>query len=466
MKRLSTALLKLLQGIQQPLYFLDEAATIVFCNKALEEWTGCETEKLIGQNIRYRFPASRLKHEIIAASLSPPPEVWTGHRIRSPLLIDQITKQSQRSAEFIPLLSAGLLVIVDHEDVAGTGVSVSSAESKEEIKEFSQERQAATELHQTLYHLRRRQVGRYRWDRMVGASPQMQRVRRQARLAVDSQAAVLILGEKGTGKEHLASAVHYGPYSTSVPENIGSLIKIDCSLCTEELTASTLLMFRKRFQKEETDKRHTLLLKDAELFPTSLQPLLSEFFAANAPHQRIIASSTLPISEWDPANTLPILLGTILIELPALRFRKEEVPLLSQFFLEEKNAQSPRPLAGFTSETLDFFSEYQWPGNIDELETLVGQAFDKAVSGPATLISFADLPDRLHYVADAADHPISLPTPIHLESFLRDVERELVERTLAQVHGNKTKAAELLGLSRPSLYRRMVAFGMIVEDHT
>ena len=443
MKVRPVQIVKQFQALKQPFYLLDGSFTLTFCNKALEEWTGCEADHLIGQRLRYHSPGSRKKHEIIAAALAPPPEVFDGQRKRTTLTIDQITTISRRSAEFIPLHPEGVLVLVDAEET-----------TSQTITEDTQERQAATELHQTLFSLRRRQAGRFRWDRMIGSSPTMQRIRRSARLAVDSTASVLILGEPGVGKEYLALAVHHAQ------DNAGALIPIDCRLLPPELIASTILAFRKRYQREETTSRHTVLLKDADLFPVTLLSLITDFVAANPRNQRIMATSPIRPEYWPHPESLPFLLGTITIDLPPLRERKDDIPLLAQLFLEENNVTEEKQLAGFTSESLDLLTEYPWPGNIDELERFVAEAHTKA---KGRLIATGDLPLRLHDRVDAVLHPAAADEPINLEKFLLDIERELIERALRQAKDNKTRAAELLGITRPRLYRRLEQLGLLDE---
>ena len=443
MKIRPTQILKQFQALGQPFYLLDDSFTLTFCNKALEEWTGCEAEKLIGQRLRYHSPGSRQKHEIIAASLAPPPEVVNGERKRIILTIDRITSVSRRLAEFIPLVPAGVLVVVDAEEATSATAS-----------EDSQQRQAAAELHQTLFSLRRRQAGRFRWDRLIGTSPTMQRIRRLARLAVDSTASVLILGEPGVGKEHLASAIHYAQ------ENAGALIPIDCRLLPSELIASTILAFRKRYQREESGRRHSLLFKDADLFPVSLLSLITDFVAAAPANQRGIATSPIPPDQWAKRETLPLLLGTLVLDLPPLRERKDDIPLLAQLFLEEKNATEDKQLAGFTSESLDFLVDYPWPGNLDELERFVADAHIKA-KGP--LVLPVDFPLRLQDRADALVHAPQPEESICLETFLLDIERKLIERALRRTKGNKSRAAKLLGLTRPRLYRRLEQLGLPSE---
>ena len=137
--------------------------------------------------------------------------------------------------------------------------------------------------------------------------------------------------------------------------------------------------------------------------------------------------------------------------------RIEDLPLLAQMFLEEANATATHQLAGFTPEALDQMVGYPWPGNLDELADAVREAHDRAT---ATLIGPRDLPRRILLAADVAQRPPRRDEPIDLAGLLAKIETELIERALARAKGNKSRAAQLLGLTRPRLYRRMVALGL------
>ena len=130
-------------------------------------------------------------------------------------------------------------------------------------------------------------------------------------------------------------------------------------------------------------------------------------------------------------------------------------------FLEEFNARGGKQLSGFSPETLDQLAAYPWPGNIDELAAMVGEAFDRA---ERPLVSPADLPQRIYLAAAASRRPRRDAEPIELESFLAGIELELIRRALRLAKGNKTKAARLLGLTRPRLYRRMVQLGLDQQE--
>lgn len=449
MKKLRPSnLIKLLQGVRQPVFLLDGDSTMIFCNHALEEWTRCDAEQLIGVRLRYRSATSRQKQEIVAAALAPPPEVFQGQRYRAVLTIDRITSQSRRIADFIPLSPAGVLVLIDENEATSNEAAG--------LEPSSWERYLASELHQSLLVFRRRQAGHFRWDRMIGSSQQMQRIRRLGRLAVESTATVLILGEPGSGREHFASAIHYG-----AGEAVGALVPVECSVLNSDLIASTIQAFRKRFQQDPSKRRHTLLLKDADTLPDAFLPMLSEFVASPVPFLRVLSTSALKPEHWPNGQALAILLGTLQIELPPLRKRTEDIPLLAQMFLEDQNEQADRQRAGFSSDAIDLLVQYSWPGNLDELETLVVQAHP---NGNSTLVAAADLPDRLRNAFDASIQASESEQPIDLEKVLGEIEKELIVRAIRLSRNNKSKAAELLGLTRPKLYRRLEFFGLLEND--
>jgi DNA-binding NtrC family response regulator len=154
-------------------------------------------------------------------------------------------------------------------------------------------------------------------------------------------------------------------------------------------------------------------------------------------------------------------LSTLTIKLPRLASRREDIPLLAQHFLEEANAASDRQLSGFQPAAIELLTSLAWPGNIDELAGAVRAACAKA-TGPCVML--ADLPDWVHLAHDAAAQPPRDDEPIQLDAFLAEIEKELLARALKKTRGNKSKAAALLGLSRPRLLRRLAQLGLIAPS--
>ena len=189
------------------------------------------------------------------------------------------------------------------------------------------------------------------------------------------------------------------------------------------------------------------------------------------PHlPRLMSSSVEPLSEAVAEerllSELYFLLTPLVIEVPSLRQRMDDLEPLAQAFLESLNRGVSRQVAGFADSVWPQLREYQWPGNLDELLLVVREARENS-SGP--VIDAKDLPLRLRAGLDAqsigpmrrdlSDAPIP-----QLESHMLAVERDLITRALTQAKQNKTQAAKLLGIPRTVLYRRMEAVGLSAPE--
>jgi DNA-binding NtrC family response regulator len=135
----------------------------------------------------------------------------------------------------------------------------------------------------------------------------------------------------------------------------------------------------------------------------------------------------------------------------------DDVPLLAQHFVEELNAEGGRQLSGFSPAALDLLASHPWPGDVQELAHAVREA-GQQTGGPRILP--VDLSDRVHLALHAAAHPPREPETIELDAFLAAIEKELLQRALAQARGNKSRAAQLLGVNRARLLRRLVQLGL------
>lgn len=151
------------------------------------------------------------------------------------------------------------------------------------------------------------------------------------------------------------------------------------------------------------------------------------------------------------------MLSDLVIELPPLADRREDIPLLAQQLLEECNAAGDRQISGFTPQVLDKLGALPWDGNVTELREIVEAAF-AATDGP--MIDEADLPARVGLIESAALYPPPEEEAIDLDGFLEEVERELIERAMGRAGGNKSQAARLLGIQRARLLRRLAYLGI------
>ncbi len=459
--RSTQELVRLLQAIDSPLYVVGEERQIVFVNKACAKWLGVEASDLQGRVCRYQSgDADALA--AAADALCPPPEAFHGKRTGGLLTICLSDgNRCRRRAEFIPLLEdsesvVAVLVLVDRSELP-ENAEADAASYLTSALETDEPRQ----LHEMIRRFRAVTASQHRLERLAGKTPAMQRVRTQAELAATNQATVLIVGPVGSGKQHVAHTIHFAGVKP-----IGAIAPISCSTLPAELLLSTLSALSKKHALSDGEPRSTLLLTDVQAIPREIQADVAKWLSAGPKNLRTIATATEPLlslaDEDKFRSDLAMLLSTQVIELPSLVARKEDVPLLAQMLLEDCNAESSsKQLRGFTSEALDRLAAYDWPGEIDELAKFIREAFDVAESYE---IIAADLPKKLRLAADAAKFPRKNIESIDLEKFLAQVETELIERAMKQAKGNKSQAAKLLGLTRPTLYRRMVQLGLVSEN--
>lgn len=445
----ATELARLFNRVPQPIYVLDDEGTIVFCNQACLDWIGEGEETLLGLRCEYHSLPDVAPTDSLAAGLCPPPTALAGQEQSAVVAVEG----RKRRASFLPLgrspeSPAGLVAIVDAKDLADDAHEPPAAAEP-----------PPTELHEQIRRFRRQMAVRYRADLLLGRSATAGRVRSQVQLAAGCRASVLVVGPPGSGRQHVAATIHYaGDAGQSA-----SLVPLACSLLSAELIHSTLRAIAARTTPDGGTGHGTLLLGDVDELSLDVQAALATLLAKAFP-LRLMATARRGLAELTRRGEfradLAAILSTIVIELPPLAERRADIPLLAQFFLEEANARGAKQLAGFSAEALDRLDAYPWPGNSDELARAVTEAHQRA-DGPEIMVG--DLPQRIMLASDEPGHPRRKEETIVLDEFLARIERELIERALARAKGNKAKAARLLGMTRPRLYRRLVQLGMEEE---
>jgi transcriptional regulator with PAS, ATPase and Fis domain len=454
----ATELARLLNSAPQPIYVLDDELTIVFINRACQEWLGAAAEDLVGRRCAYHSDPGVAGPDAVAAGLCPPPRVSAGEAIEATVgYPGEDGKQTARKARFLPFGGGGddvlgIFALVDTGEQLAAGVEGKLAEPDEPD---------ATELHERIRRFRQEAAGRYRADGLIGLGPEMQLVQRQVVLAAESRSSVLLVGPPGSGRQQLASVIHYAAEKGDSPHYFPVLAPLDCSLLGADLLGEVLAAAARTDILDEQAMPGTLLFHRVDELSAEVQAELAGLLTRRPPAQRLMATAAKPLDELAPQGKfredLAALLSTIVIRLPALAKRRDDLPLLAQLFLEDRNAAGSRQIGGFTPAALDRLAAYAWPGNLDELAQVVAESHQRAAGRE---IDVADLPDRLHWAAQAAAIPRRVEETIVLDEYLGRVERELIRRALAKAKGNKARAARLLGMTRPRLYRRMMQLGL------
>ena len=448
---------RLLDAASQPLYILDEDRRIVFFNDAFRRWLGAVADDLAGRRCAYHSVPESSIVDSLTAALCPPPAAFAGKRSSGLIVRDDGQGQLvRRHASFLPLgdVSELIAVIAIVGDLDLPDDFEMSAPDEPPLSETQV-------LHEWLRRFRQGQTADYSMDRLVGTSAAIRRARAQASLASETRSSVAIIGPKGSGKDRLARTVHLG----GDRQQAGTIVPLDCSVLGGDLVRSTAIALAAQDSDTERPGRNTLLLNGAETISLDAQAELARVLFERPFPLRTMATATERLielarrGEYDEGLALG--LSTLEIELPSLAERIEDLPVLVQLFIEQINAEGGKQLGGAATETLDMLTAYGWPENVDELADAVAAAHEQA-EGPE--IRPVDVPEKIRLALDANARPRRQETTIQLDEYLAEIERELIERAMAQAKNNKTKAASMLGLNRPRLYRRLLQLGLIEDE--
>jgi two-component system response regulator AtoC len=324
--------------------------------------------------------------------------------------------------------------------------------------------------------LRQQVERRYGLDNIIGESAPMQEVFDVIRQVAPTRATVLIEGESGTGKELVAHAIH-----NLSPRSRQKFVAVHCRAFNAQLLESELFghergsftgAYERRIGRFEDANGGTLFLDEIGEIDEGTQVKLLrvlgertfERVGGNQPIKtdvRLVAATnknleTL-VEQGRFRDDLFFRINVVRITLPPLRERKEDIPLLAAAFLKEAAAENGKKVTEFTSEVMNSFAEYEWPGNVRELRTAVEHGVVMA-RGPK--VTLRDLPASVRqgskpFSGNLGTSPrrTAAPVPDHLN--LQETEKRLILDALEACKGNRTKAAQRLGISRRTLHRKL-----------
>ena len=306
-------------------------------------------------------------------------------------------------------------------------------------------------------------------------SKPMQEIDELINAMAPSEANVLIVGESGVGKEVIANVIHARSRRAGKP-----MVKLNCAAFPQTMIEGELFGYVKgAFTGAMNDfpgmiaaaEGGTLFLDEISDMPTDLQtrflrvlqereyrPLGStQIMKADF---RLIASTNRPVAQALSKNLLRsdlyYRLNTFQIEVPPLRERKQDIPPLIASFLRQFAQQLDKPEPTIVSDAFQKLLDYTWPGNVRELQNAIEYA---VVLSRRELIGVKELPDEVQLPTVLQQAARGAPLRTGVQS-LDDVERNTILQALAECHGNKKKAAELLGIQRPTLYNKMKRYAI------
>jgi DNA-binding NtrC family response regulator len=314
---------------------------------------------------------------------------------------------------------------------------------------------------------------RYKFENLVGSSSRMQEIYKLIGKVADTESTILIQGEGGTGKELVARALHYNSSRQHLP-----FVTVNCSALPDSMLESELFGHKKgAFAGAVIDKiglfeeanHGTLFFDEVNSMSLQLQTKLLRVLqerqirrigdTRNIPiNVRAIAASVEPLKTKIKGGAfredLYYRLAVIPIEIPPLRERIEDIPLLTQYFLQRYALQSVAEQKKIDPKALEQLMRYGWPGNVRELENVIERASALCEGG---IIKSEDLPAQVLYDRDSfetvseADWQVGQP----LDNFVRAQERKYIELTLKFNQGSREKTASMLGISIATLYRKL-----------
>ncbi|MDB4991000.1 MAG: Response regulator of zinc sigma-54-dependent two-component system [Myxococcaceae bacterium] len=317
--------------------------------------------------------------------------------------------------------------------------------------------------------LRKRVAERFNMGSILGEHPSMQRMMKVIAQVAPTRATVLISGESGTGKELIAAAIHQNSPRAQAP-----FVRLNCAALAESLLESELFGHERGAFTGAMTRREgrfkqahggTLFLDEVSEIPLPIQVKLLRFLQEKTFERvggnetihvdvRIVAATNRELRERMQDGSfredLYYRLNVVQVDVPPLRVRKSDIPLLAHAFLRRFAAENGREIKGFTDEAMTCLLAYPWPGNVRELENAIERA---VVLCEHEQIGAEALPS---YGAKTHDHlPLLLPGVSLVE-----LERLAILQTLESVGGSTAKAAELLGTSRRKIQYRLKEWGI------
>lgn len=304
------------------------------------------------------------------------------------------------------------------------------------------------------------------YEGLIGESKEMEKIYSMIGKASETSATVLITGESGTGKELVARAIHYSGDRASFP-----FVAVNCSAIPEQLLESELFGYTRgaftgadqaRAGFFQTADQGTIFLDEISEMSLAMQAkilrVLQEkeitMLGSRKPQRidvRIIAATNKDLQNAVAKGTfredLFYRLNVISIDLPPLRERSEDIFILINYFKKKFALEQGKPVPRFSDAVLTTLKQYDWPGNVRELENLVNRLI---IMADSDLIDVPDLPQWMRFTARYAGGKKE-----GLQRSLKEVEQDHIQGVLEMTSGNKTKAAEILGIDRKTLRTKL-----------
>lgn len=415
----------LFQQCVDPVFLISRRGQLRYVNPAWEAHTGKAAESVRGLYCLPRKKKGTLPQRILLQTLAPPREVMEGRAlaVRRPLPPNKLGPPWW-DINFIPLLNGDELM-----GVLGF------------IRVINQSTDPAGEIcfTEAMVALRQRTAARFSFDLLQSETASMRRVEAQARLAAQSRTPVWLAGEPGTGKQTLARIIHFQ-----------GVTREKTFVCLDARGLQPFMLRKILFGDagQAGARLGTVFVKDPEYLPSDLQMELLEWIEEDDDPPRLIVGTCdvngEALRSGRIVDEFHVACNVLEIRLPALRDRLADLPRLATDFMRRNIPDG----AAISMQVLDALAHHSWPRNIQELHDVLREARGAQKEGSSL---YESLPLSLR----VGPAPVSLQPERKLDEVLEEVESRLIRRALKKSKGNKSEAAEMLGVPRARLLRRI-----------
>ncbi len=434
----------ILQSINDGVFTVDTQWRITCFNKAAERITGYRREEALGKRCYEIFRSNLCKTDC------PLRKTIQTHRPLSGVEMQIVNKEGRR----VPI-SVSTSLLIDREGEIMGGVEV--------FRDLTLMKSLKKELEE-----------RYSFGNLVGKSEKMQKIYDLLEVVSDTDSNVLIVGETGTGKKLVARALHYNSSRREYP-----FVTISCAAIPENLLESELFGHEKgaftgaverKLGKFEVANGGTIFLDEIEELPKPLQAKVlrviedKEFERVGGTETikvdvRIVAATNRNLKELVEEGKfredLYYRLKVVTIVLPPLRERREDIPLLVEHFIKHFNRKMERNIKGLSRSAMDIILDYDWPGNVRELENAIEHAF---IHCRGEIIQPAHLPEEIVESKKVLGEEKKIRN-------IKEIEKGIIQTALKEGKRRK-EIAEILGVSRSTLWRKMKKYGIASQENS
>jgi PAS domain S-box-containing protein len=445
----------ILDHVQNGVMITDEKGKIVFFSKAYGQFLGIDPLGAVGRPCQEVVENSRM-HIVAETRVA---EINHPHRIMGQdMVVQRIPVRIDGQGMFV----YGQVMFKDVRDVQALAKKLNVLESKVELYE------------KELMSLR---SSKYTIDNIVCQSPIMVELKKLALKASQINAPVLIMGESGTGKELFAHAIHYASERRIYP-----FIRLNCAAIPKDLLESELFGYepgaftgagaKGKPGKFELAHQGSIFLDEISDLPLEMQPKLlrvleekemervggtrmtrSDFRLIAATHAKLetlVEQGTFRKDLYYRLNVLPL-------QIPPLRQRKEDIPLISEHLIRKFQKEEGTKMVLISPEVMEIFQNYYWPGNVRELANILERIL-------YTIDGDTVLPRHLPIILQGMAKESPKFEETVLKRLREDMEKEILLHTIRLSKDNKNKAARLLGIHRTSLYKKMKKFNIPLKN--